>query len=39
LADGADVGFFDGGSDTGDLLFDFLKDAAHGEGDGLSVNG
>ena len=31
LADDADVGFFDRGGDSGDLLFEFLKDAAHGE--------
>jgi hypothetical protein len=37
LADGADVGFFDGRSDSGDLLFEFLEDAAHGEGCRLSV--
>ncbi len=32
LADGSDVGFFDGGSDTGDLLLEFLEDAAHLDG-------
>jgi hypothetical protein len=31
LTDGADIGFFDGGGDSGDLLFEFLEDAAHGE--------
>ena len=29
LADGADIGFFDGCRDVGDLLFEFLEDAAH----------
>ena len=32
LADSADIGFFDRRGDAGDLLFEFLKDAAHKEG-------
>ena len=38
LADGADVGFSTDGRDAGDLLFEFLKDAAHGERSWLGVS-